>query len=180
MHHLIGIGDKKQRTPTASTQFQLKSTIDSNKSFNVRAFILPGLASTMPSVQNPERIVVPPEVSPLADTDHLNPREIDLILGADIFKDVVLDEKIKTSNGLYFRKTDWLGSIRTNFFQNQSSHAIISCHLGFQLEKILGSRTNSDTIKTQKKRRNSIRRAFPRYYYSGRQWPIHWKTAIYE
>ena len=115
MLHLTGIGDRKQRTPTASTQFQIKSTIDSNKIFNVRAFILPRLASTMPSVQNPERIVVPLEVSPLADTDYLNPREIDLILGADIFEDVVLDEKIKTRNGLYFRKTEfgWVASGQT-------------------------------------------------------------------
>ena len=128
MLHLTGIGDRKQRTPTASTQFQIKSTIDSNKIFNVRAFILPRLASTMPSVQNPERIVVPSEVSPLADTDYLNPSEIDLILGADIFEDVVLDEKIKTSNGLYFRKTEfgWVASGQTS---SRTNHPTQSYHV---------------------------------------------------
>ena len=107
MLQLTGIGDKTQKTPTASTKFQFLSSINTEKRFEVKAFILPKLAATMPAVNKPKHKPLPIEVTPLADSDYLKPRNIDIILGADIFEEVVLQDKIKTPEGLYFRKTEF-------------------------------------------------------------------------
>ena len=138
MLNLTGIGNNSNQVARASVDLNFKSMIN-DKQFQVKAFILPKVTGKLPTPNKSKLLTLPKTIQPLADTDYSKSQEVDVILGADIYEDIALNDKFKSKDGLNFRKTEfgWVISGRVadkGKSQSQSYHiATESCE--FNLKK---------------------------------------------
>ena len=98
--NLSGIGGKVNDVKAGRLDLVLKAN---SKQVNVSAFILKQLTNCIPS-----RFVVVsdiPDRFPLADPDFHLAKSIDIILGADVFKELIENQREELSPGLFLSKT---------------------------------------------------------------------------
>lgn len=88
---LVGIGAKKSNKTKGLTQFILRSRLTSNAEFYISAHILPKLTTFLPSVQVTKQHWPHLEGLTLADPNFTSPGCIDIILGADIYPQIIED-----------------------------------------------------------------------------------------
>lgn len=91
---ISGVGNVQSRTKSM-VSFDLASLHNSNFSVNVNAFVLSSLTSFLPS--NKTSIVDWPEIKnlPLADPRYGSPGKIDVILGAEVHGEILLEGLLK-------------------------------------------------------------------------------------
>ena len=119
--NLSGIGGKAKDVKAGGVKLVLKSGL---KQVNVSAYILKQLTISIPS-----KLLKVPTASTnisLADPNFNVSKPVDMILGADVFEELMETQRRKISLGLFLRKTifGWvlLGK------QNESTTSFISCH----------------------------------------------------
>lgn len=98
-HHssisLIGIGASKSNQTRGLAQLKLRPHFNSNFECSVSAHILPKLTSFIPSFRSQKCDWPHLEGLPLADPNFSFPENIDILLGADVFAQIVEDGIVK-------------------------------------------------------------------------------------
>ena len=98
-----GIGCSSKSTTRGKTDLTI---VDENSiSYDVSAFILPRLTAAIPSspLKVPELIKFPN--IKLSDPNFAKPSNIDIIIGIDLYEQVIGNERTKVCDGIYARKT---------------------------------------------------------------------------
>ena len=97
-----GIGNVTKSYNSGSVKLDIQT--EDRGIVNVIAYVLPKLTQFLPSSQFSLQNCFHIRSVKLADTDFNKPRKIEIILGSDVFEDLVLDGKFIDGNGLHFRK----------------------------------------------------------------------------
>lgn len=110
---------------TRTCDIEIKSMIGTYNS-RIKCLVLPHITSALPSVAMlSEQFCIPHGIS-LADPNFYESQPIDLLLGADIFWDLLLDGKVRLSNGPILQNTQlgWVisGPLHTNKKINKNVH----------------------------------------------------------
>ena len=105
-----GIGNVTKSYNSGSVKLDIQT--EDRGIVNVIAYLLPKLTQFLPSSQFSLQNCFHIRSVKLADTDFNKPRKIEIILGSDVFEDLVLDGKFIDGNGLHFRNTvfGWIAS----------------------------------------------------------------------
>ncbi|RVE43851.1 hypothetical protein evm_011519 [Chilo suppressalis] len=102
-YQIVGVG----QTVSQSAQLcevKLRSLND-NYQTNIKCFVLPVLTNMIPTFKIDSNLLnIPKEIS-FADPTYYAPSRIDLILGVDVFWDLILEGRIRLSNGPYLQNT---------------------------------------------------------------------------
>ena len=98
--NLSGIGGQSNDVKAGLTNIVLKSL---SKEIRVSAYVLKQLTTSVPSktLQLPKDL----ERYKLADPDFRHSQPVDMILGADVFEEIIENERKEISPGLFLRKT---------------------------------------------------------------------------
>lgn len=88
---LIGIGGTKANKTKGLAHFKIRSRFDSKSEIYISAYILPKLTTSLPSVQVKRQNWPHLEGLQLADSNFTIPGTIDIILGADIYAQIIED-----------------------------------------------------------------------------------------
>ena len=98
--NLSGIGGQSNDVRADLTNIVLKSV---SKAIRVSAYVLKQLTTSVPSktLQLPKVL----ERYKLADPDFRHSQPVDMILGADVFEEIIENERKEISPGLFLRKT---------------------------------------------------------------------------
>ena len=119
--NLSGIGGKAKDVKAGRVKLVLKS---GSKQVNVSAYILKQLTNCIPS----KLLNVPttPTNISLTDPNFNVSKPVDMILGADVFEELMENQRREISPGLFLRKTifGWMLIGK----QNESTNSFISCH----------------------------------------------------
>lgn len=107
-------------------------SLDEQFENNIQCFVLPTITSCVPSRNIDLRNLNIPTDIMLADPNFHSPGEVHLIIGADVFWDILGTQKLKLGNGkptLYETKLGWLvsGHINGAYMSSSSNH--IKCNL---------------------------------------------------
>ncbi|XP_045495987.1 uncharacterized protein LOC123694566 [Colias croceus] len=136
---ITGVGDGKLRSKHI-VSFELESLHNHEFSVSVNAFVLPSLSSFLPSSK--VSIFDWPELSslPLADPKYGSPGKIDIILGVDIFSQIMLSGFLKhpIHDGPIAQNTHlgWILSGRIG--ENEESNPrVVNLHLQVREDNIL-------------------------------------------
>ncbi|XP_011883953.1 PREDICTED: uncharacterized protein LOC105571092 [Vollenhovia emeryi] len=108
---LIGIGAQKSNKTRGLTSFTLKPHFDSNIEYLVSAHILPKLTSSIPSTQLDKTSWPHLSELKLADPEFAKPGSIDLILGADIYGQILEEGIVKGASNTPIAQCTRLGWI---------------------------------------------------------------------
>ena len=124
--------------------------------FEVKALVRPNLSQFLPTHSFKVKGCFQSRSINLADPEFMESRQIDLILGSDVYEHVVLDGKLQEDNGLHLRNTifGWVVSGKI-FEQTNQVHTVTV------LKTFLGAGGSSAASKND--RRNSMRAALHRY-----------------
>ena len=98
--NLSGIDGQSKDVKAGLANIVLKSV---SKEIRVSAYILKQLTTNVPSktLQHPKYL----ERYKLADPDYQYSQPVDMILGVDVFDEIIENERKKISPGLFLRKT---------------------------------------------------------------------------
>ena len=111
--NLSGIGGQSNDVKAGLANIVLKSVL---KEIRVSAYILKQLTTSVPSktLQHPKNL----ERFKLADPDYQYSQPVDMILGVDVFEEIIENERKELSAGLFLRKNNfWIdcpGETRQN------------------------------------------------------------------
>ncbi|XP_018404638.1 PREDICTED: uncharacterized protein LOC108781221 [Cyphomyrmex costatus] len=108
---LIGIGRKRSNNSKGLTSFKLKPHFESSFECSVSAHILPRLTASLPSVSLQEGSWSHLRGLQLADPEYLLSNQIDILLGADIYCQIIRDSIIKGPIGSPMAQLTELGWI---------------------------------------------------------------------
>lgn len=92
---LIGIGGKRSNQTKGLTQLILRSHFDVTSELSVSAHILPKLTTSLPSVKVQKKDWPHLNGLILADYNYTTPGPIDIILGADVYSQIIEDGIVK-------------------------------------------------------------------------------------
>ncbi|XP_052755676.1 uncharacterized protein LOC128201782 [Galleria mellonella] len=100
-----GVGN----TVTTSSQIcdiEIKSRID-NYSARIKCFVLPHITSTLPTAMYSQRAqsFMIPDYIQLADPQYYESQNIDILIGADLFWDLLCEGKMRLPNGPFLQNT---------------------------------------------------------------------------
>ncbi|XP_046406317.1 uncharacterized protein LOC124171219 [Ischnura elegans] len=90
-------------TPITSTKGTASVVIRPRRrgpELQVNAIVIPKISSTQPTEQVPDRVRHHFEFLELADPEYYEPGPVDILLGADMFSDIMLDKPVVRSSGL--------------------------------------------------------------------------------
>ena len=101
--NLSGIGGQSNDVKAGLANIVLKSV---SKEIRVSAYILKQLTTSVPSktLQHPKNL----ERFKLADPDYQYSQPVDMILGVDVFEEIIENERKELSAGLFLRKEQFL------------------------------------------------------------------------
>ena len=130
-----GIGNVHGTYNSGKVQLKMKSK--TGKPLEVQAFILPNLTQHLPNRSFKTTGWLQMRTVELADP-HFNERKpIDLTLGADVFKEIILDHSFKEENGLHFRISifGWIASGNQPIQESSSLTTSLCINEIFDLKK---------------------------------------------
>lgn len=132
-----GVGNSITHT-TQMCNIDIKSRIN-NYSTRIKCFVLPNITSTLPAVcENNARFNIPDRMQ-LADPNYYESRNIDILLGADIFWELLCEGKIRLHNGPFLQNTKlgWIisGPINFNRHSNRYTHCNFTHSIDAQLRR---------------------------------------------
>ena len=99
-----GIGGNKSIRVKKSIDLKLSSTYDKQFVLKVKALIVPVISKYVPPKLNINSVSDFPQIY-LADTNFLMSEKIDLLLGNDVYGDLLLPNMKKLDNGLFLQET---------------------------------------------------------------------------
>ncbi|XP_067209115.1 uncharacterized protein [Linepithema humile] len=159
---LIGVGGKRANKTKGSTKFTIRSHFDDNAEISISAHILPKVTTSLPSVNIQKQKWPHLDGLILADFNCTTPGSIDVILGADVYSQIIEDGIVKGDARLPIAqrtKFGWIISGPTNGEASrqcsQGYHTFIDRELHdllqrfWKLEEISSSTTMSLSIDDQ-------------------------------
>ncbi|KAL0821094.1 hypothetical protein ABMA28_005724 [Loxostege sticticalis] len=133
-YEIRGIGN----SITQSTQIcdvEIKSRIK-DFSKQIRCFVLPNITSTLPAAckHSAQQFRVPNNIQ-LADPQYFESQNIDLLLGADIFWELLCDGKMRLPNGPFLHNT-LLGWIVSGPINTRNNSRSVLCNFSHSVDDI--------------------------------------------
>ncbi|XP_011859350.1 PREDICTED: uncharacterized protein LOC105556848 [Vollenhovia emeryi] len=92
---LVGVGAQKSNQTKGLVSFQMRPPFRSKSEYRVSAHILPKLTGSIPSISTDKKMWPHIQNLQLADNDFTSPEHIDLILGADVYAQILEDGVVK-------------------------------------------------------------------------------------
>lgn len=114
----------------------IKSCVDSSFSTYIHCYVLSRITASMPAVCNLSTQVFIPGNIQLADPDFLDFKNIDILIGADRFWDLLEDGKIKLSCGPFLQNTK-LGWVISGPISNNNTRQNTPIHCNISLDNQL-------------------------------------------
>ena len=113
---------KKLRTSTVNLLI-----VPMNKAFNVKAIVMPKLTDLIPTEQINVKSCIQINTLKLADPIFNTPKQVDIILGSDIFEDVILHGKQQEFSGPNLQNTvfRWKVSAQTTDKLERTQTAVV-------------------------------------------------------
>lgn len=132
-----GLGNGQTRIKHM-VSLNVESNHNPNNSIQVKAYVLSVLPSTIPSREIPSPMWVPLEEITLADPTYLTPGKIDILLGAEVYSDILLSGVMKHPQGHLLAQNTILGWIISGrVSQEVTTQNIISLHVQTRVDDLL-------------------------------------------
>lgn len=127
---LQGVGGNQSATARGKTSVTLSSIYDKEVNLSLNAYILPKLTSFLPSKYLSNSVWPHIKHITLADPTFMNPASIDLILGADIYGEIILSDLIKGPHLTPIAQSTVFGWILSGPVEDTSFHQsnLLSTH----------------------------------------------------
>ncbi|XP_045764365.1 uncharacterized protein LOC123866731 [Maniola jurtina] len=125
-HEIRGVGNSVTQC-TKSCDIEIKSRI-STYTTKLHCFILPLISSTLPAVHYERAKFRIPNSLQLADPHFLDSRKIDILIGADIFWELIHEGNIRLPNGPYLQNTHLGWIISGPIVFNTRNDRLIQCN----------------------------------------------------
>ncbi|XP_022835494.1 uncharacterized protein LOC111362949 [Spodoptera litura] len=125
---VLGVGDKGT-TSTAVVEIKLQSRINPSFQIRVNAYVLKSVTSLLPSAKVARVEWVDLNEFELADPEYFTPNKIDVLLGAEVYSEVIQQGVKKNINGTLLAQETTLGWILSGAFdvdQEINSHSKIT------------------------------------------------------
>ncbi|KAJ8736653.1 hypothetical protein PYW08_007309 [Mythimna loreyi] len=125
--HISGIGHSVTQA-IHSCEINFRS-IYGDHNVHIKCLVLPSITSTIPATSiDINNISIPKDIR-LADPTFCTPSQIDLLIGADCFWDLIVNDKIRLPSGPYLVNTK-LGWIISGPLYTENAHTnSVQCHL---------------------------------------------------
>ncbi|XP_022816214.1 uncharacterized protein LOC111349348 [Spodoptera litura] len=137
---VLGVGDKGT-TSTAVVEIKLQSRINPSFQIRVNAYVLKSVTSLLPSAKVARVEWVDLNEFELADPEYFTPNKIDVLLGAEVYSQVIQQGVKKNINGTLLAQETTLGWILSGAFdvdQDINSHSKITVmHTSVQDDELL-------------------------------------------
>ncbi|CAG9138368.1 unnamed protein product [Plutella xylostella] len=129
-----GLGEGETRIKSM-VSINLESRHNPEKTVQVNAFVLKSLTSLLPTTQLTEIAWLKGERIPLADPHYNAPGRINILLGAEVYGDIVLSGIIKKADGLIAQNTmfGWVLSGRVR--DTKKGTKLVNMHIGVKTVK---------------------------------------------
>jgi len=127
---LIGIGEQSSNRTRGLTSFKITSLYDKSEEFQISAHILPKLTSVIPSAPVTLRPWPHFKGLPLADPHFGSPSAVDLIIGADLYPQIIKAGLRKGPSDAPIAQLTSFGWVISGPVSSESTHlAARSCHI---------------------------------------------------
>ncbi|KAF9410029.1 hypothetical protein HW555_010780, partial [Spodoptera exigua] len=126
--HVVGVGDKGT-TSTAVVVINLHSRVNPSFQIKVNAYVLKSVTSLLPSAKVARLEWVDLNDNDLADPEYFIPNRIDVLLGAEVYSQVIQHGVKKNANGTLLAQETTLGWVLSGAFeikQGVDSHSNIT------------------------------------------------------
>lgn len=133
---ILGIGSELNTAITSKGKVSLEiQSVHYKYSNCIQAFVLHTLTTVLP--EKPVVIEIWPELRnlPLADPSFSTPNKIDVLLGADVFSDILLDGLVKGPPGLPIAQNTQLGWILSGRVTTSVTPTMVRCNHVHQVEE---------------------------------------------
>ncbi|XP_034827793.2 uncharacterized protein [Maniola hyperantus] len=125
-HEIRGVGNSVTQC-TKSCDIEIKSRI-STYATKLHCFVLPQISTTLPAVHYERARFHIPNSLQLADPHFLDSRKIDILIGADIFWELIHEGNIRLPNGPYLQNTHLGWIISGPIVLNTRNDSLIQCN----------------------------------------------------
>lgn len=127
-HEIRGVGNSVSQS-TQVCDIELKSRVNTY-SMRIKCFVLPQITSTLPAVNIQSAQFELPNNIQLANPQFYESQDIDILIGADQFWDLLIDGKLRLHNGSFLQNTQlgWIVSGPINL-NNTHSYNIVHCNI---------------------------------------------------
>lgn len=154
-----GLGEGETRIKSM-VSINLESRHNPEKTVQVNAFVLKSLTSLLPTTQLTEIAWLKGERIPLADPQYNAPGRINILLGAEVYGDIVLPGIIKKSDGPIAQNTmfGWILSGRVR--DTKEGTKLVNMHIGVKedtfLKQFWEMENEPDSVKKQLTREEEL------------------------
>ncbi|KAL0828965.1 hypothetical protein ABMA28_003856 [Loxostege sticticalis] len=123
-----GLGDGQTKIKYL-VSFQVESRHNPNSKIQINAYVLKSLTTLLPSqsLHTPDWLDL--EQLTLADPGYMKPGKIDLLLGAEVYSEVLLSGVIKSPQGSLIAQNTILGWILSGRISNESHENVVNLHV---------------------------------------------------
>ncbi|XP_069363471.1 uncharacterized protein [Maniola hyperantus] len=125
-HEIRGVGNSVTQC-TKSCDIEIKSRI-STYATKLHCFVLPQISTTLPAVHYERARFHIPNSLQLADPHFIDSRKIDILIGADIFWELIHEGNIRLPNGPYLQNTHLGWIISGPIVLNTRNNSLIQCN----------------------------------------------------
>lgn len=162
-HEVRGVGDSViQCSETCS--IEIKSHIDNTFTTRLDCFVLAQITSTIPALcQLSAQFCIPDNIR-LADPQFLDSKDVDILIGADRFWDLLGEGKFRLPNGPFLQNTK-LGWIISGPISNQTQNITrINCNFSSSIDTQLRSFWEIEELETAKNTQTEEERACEEHF----------------
>ncbi|KAL0892704.1 hypothetical protein ABMA27_014422 [Loxostege sticticalis] len=144
-----GLGDGQTKIKYL-VSFQVESRHNPNSKIQINAYVLKSLTTLLPSqsLHTPDWLDL--EQLTLADPGYMKPGKIDLLLGAEVYSEVLLSGVIKSPQGSLIAQNTILGWILSGRISNESHGNVVNLHVRVEddlLKQFFELEDEPDSIK---------------------------------
>ncbi|KAL0822198.1 hypothetical protein ABMA28_004328 [Loxostege sticticalis] len=144
-----GLGDGQTKIKYL-VSFQVESRHNPNSKIQINAYVLKSLTTLLPSqsLHTPDWVDL--EQLTLADPGYMKPGKIDLLLGAEVYSEVLLSGVIKSPQGSLIAQNTILGWILSGRISNESHGNVVNLHVRVEddlLKQFFEMEDEPDSIK---------------------------------
>ncbi|XP_063837162.1 uncharacterized protein LOC135086306 [Ostrinia nubilalis] len=131
---ILGVGGDKGLVSKAKVTIKVKSRLDPNWSVTVNAYVLKSITSFLPSRKIDQLDYSEFQGIELADPEYNRPNKIDILLGAEVFSQIIQEGIRKGSNGTLLAQSTSLGWILSGTVKlpNYQNAETLSLHCQLQ------------------------------------------------
>ena len=147
---ITGVGFSKAAIARSTVTLTLSSIYEKEFTFNVNALTLPKITNVLPSQQITFTKWEHLSNLQLADPTYNEPSEIDILLGADIYSQLLLEGILKGAVGTPTAQNTQIGWILSGAINDRSS-TISSMHINIQIDEQLKKFFESEDINLHHK-----------------------------